>query len=362
MLNNVQGLRAFAAWIVILVHLSLFNTVLLESAFDFGHYGVDVFFVISGFVMVYTTSRKMLTPSQFFLNRVVRIVPLYWSMTIAVFFVAVIAPYFLKSTSDSLIELIKSLFFVPYLKSNGKIHPVLFPGWTLNYEMFFYAVFSLSLFISSRLKQILFVVIVLLALVVAGQIVEPTGTFGTFYTSPLLLEFGAGMLVGLAYPLLLARPVPIIWSVALMTVGTLVIVFAPVGTQLNRVLVIGSASTILVCGALMLEARGWKLRSPLLLLAGAASYAVYLSHPFVVGAIQLAAGKMHLLGGVWLWPALLVALGIASAVGIAIHLLLERPVDRYLRGRLHGKSPIPIGLALWPWRRKSGRAPDVAGQ
>jgi exopolysaccharide production protein ExoZ len=119
----------------------------------FGGGGVDIFFVISGFIMVYTTQSHHVGPFSFFVNRVVRIVPIYWLLTLAVFTLAVIAPHLLGATRAAPSELLKSLLFIPFAKSNGAVQPILFLGWTLNYEMFFYMLFALGPFSENAQEQ-----------------------------------------------------------------------------------------------------------------------------------------------------------------------------------------------------------------
>src|SRR5690606_6191568 len=127
----------------------------------------------------------------------------------------------------------------------------------------------------------------LLIMVAAGAIAQPGSVFGRFYTSPLLLEFALGMLIGLAHPRLRSPAATIV--VAAMVVATLVIVFVPIDREngLLRLAVIGLPSAVLVTGALLLEARGLRLDdASALVKAGSASYAVYLSHPFALGAVE----------------------------------------------------------------------------
>jgi exopolysaccharide production protein ExoZ len=361
MLNNVQVLRAVAAFGVVLVHVALFDKPLLGRALEFGRYGVDLFFVISGFVMVYTVARRPLGPGQFFLNRLIRIVPLYWALTLAVFTVALVAPQLLKATTADPVDLVKSLLFIPYRKSNGLMHPVLFPGWTLNYEMFFYALFALSLFIKRPVISVIAVVGTLAALVVAGVLLKPTSDVARFYTSPLLLEFGYGMIIGLIFPWLQRQRGLAILAGTMVAVGLGTIALLPLAVEIrNQALVIGLPATVAVAGALMLEVEGKRVSSPTLLLLGAASYALYLVHPFVVEGVREVADRLGLLG-VPFGLVVAVVVGTAGALfaGVALHLLLERPVDQWLRRRLgtyQAPGRIRDSLALWPWKHV-GRDP-----
>jgi exopolysaccharide production protein ExoZ len=72
-------------------------------------------------------------PGAFLRRRFVRIVPPYWAFTFVLFAIAVKYPFLLKTTRPDVVELVKSLLFIPFAKANGIMQPVLFLGWTLNY-------------------------------------------------------------------------------------------------------------------------------------------------------------------------------------------------------------------------------------
>ena len=132
-IDSIQVLRFFAAFSVMMVHLPVF---------EFGIWGVDIFFVISGFIMMYVTENN---EKFFLLKRIFRIVPLYWILTLGVFALAIFVPDVLNNTTANIVHLIKSLFFIPFDKNGTGHFPILFLGWTLNFEVIFYFLFSLSL-------------------------------------------------------------------------------------------------------------------------------------------------------------------------------------------------------------------------
>ena len=154
-----------------------------------GHAGVDIFFVISGFIMVYVTPRDM-SALQFLRNRILRVAPLYYLITFVTFGFALFLPGLMQSTEANIGHLIKSLLFVPFEKSNGYLHPTVFVGWTLNYEMMFYALFGIALLMRRHL------VAAAIALVLAVLLANLTdGVVQRFYGNPIVLEFVACMLV-----------------------------------------------------------------------------------------------------------------------------------------------------------------------
>lgn len=103
--------------------------------------GVDLFFVISGFIMWWTTSGIEITPGRFMLKRVHRIVPLYWAVTGFYVVVLLVAPRFMQTGALDPAHAIASFLFIPWQHPVlAPAYPLVTPGWTLNYEMFFYVV------------------------------------------------------------------------------------------------------------------------------------------------------------------------------------------------------------------------------
>src|SRR5688572_9349206 len=142
-----------------------FNHLVLGAA------GVDLFFVISGFVMVYSSESlfgRREGPLRFLLRRLARIAPLYWAVTIAIIL------YIYAAHGSKLFEiyspasLIASFLFYPYPRLDGLAFPVHLLGWTLNYEMFFYAVFAAAIVLPRR-AAVVAVCAALVALVVTGR-------------------------------------------------------------------------------------------------------------------------------------------------------------------------------------------------
>ena len=193
MINNIQLIRAFAALNVVLMH-TLFSANSYDlpaqylSIFDqseWGNNGVDLFFVVSGFVMVFTQSHRPKSAAQFFKNRIIRLVPIYWALTLLFASIFFLAPAAFRETAVTFEHLLSSLFFV----SNVVVgeNPVLFVGWTLEYEMLFYSVFALGILLPTSKAKVLFPILLLLSLTVFSEI------------DLILLEFIFGMVAALIY-------------------------------------------------------------------------------------------------------------------------------------------------------------------
>ena len=176
-LPSVQILRAVAALGVLTYHtfvdisLRLGGTVVLHNLV-IGAAGVDLFFIISGFVMVYSSESLFGhrdAPRVFFLRRLARVAPLYWAVSVVILAYVLIA---YRSLIDiySVGSVIASFAFVPYPApgNNSLMQPVHGLGWTLNYEMFFYVVFTAAILLPRRFA-VMAVATVFLALVAIGR-------------------------------------------------------------------------------------------------------------------------------------------------------------------------------------------------
>jgi exopolysaccharide production protein ExoZ len=130
-----------------------------------GAAGVDLFFIISGFIIVYASEPlfgKPAGPQVFFLRRLIRIAPLYWTVT-AFFIVLFLASpngfaATIAASNTSIGAIIASFMFLPFARPDGTMFPLHSVGWTLNYEVFFYVIFEALLFYpgSALLQRLVF--------------------------------------------------------------------------------------------------------------------------------------------------------------------------------------------------------------
>jgi exopolysaccharide production protein ExoZ len=324
-LVSIQYLRGLAASAVLIFHACQ------KGGLDFGvgAAGVDLFFVISGFIMWVVSEARPLRPRQFVGRRIERIVPLYWLVTLGAAGVAISLPGVFPNMAPTWSHVLGSIFFVPHRDAAGAIYPLIVPGWSLNYEMFFYAIFAVGLALSARLR-LPYLVAVLLAFVAAGRLVQSNSPLWLTYTDPLLLEFLAGVLLGAAYTRQIRLPA--VLCLLLIAVGVLGYAATPLlGLHIAawRVLQWGLPAVAIVTGAVMLERAGkvgyW--RAPHFL--GDASYSLYLVHGFAVSAAFKLAGKLQL-------PlALTVTLAVVAGLlaGMATYKLVEQPLLRLMKYR-----------------------------
>lgn len=296
--------------------------------------GVDIFFVVSGFVMVHSSARLFGQGGAsrvFLLRRLIRIVPLYWTATLAFLAVALLLPGALNSRPPSPSDLAASLLFWPFVNAAGSVQPVYSLGWTLNYEMLFYGLFALALAFARTARGVAGLVALALAVLLAAQ-----GLFGlplpfSFWGQPIVLEFALGMAIGLARAEGARLSGALRWAFVLAA-GLLFMATAAwsQGTP-AAVAAFGAASALVVAAAAL--GRGEVAPSALVrLLArlGDASYALYLVHPFAMRALR----EVFVRAGM-ATPRLYVALALvlACVAALAVHRWFERPATRALRRR-----------------------------
>jgi exopolysaccharide production protein ExoZ len=281
LINNIQFLRAVSAILVIFFHLAPIYVALKIPQFGGG--GVDIFFVISGFIMARTRQMNSMSAASFLSNRIKRIVPLYWIVTLFVFGLSTFSPGLMKSPHTSISELVQSLLFIPFSKDGAITGPVLFLGWTLNYEMMFYLIFSVS-FLYPKKIGLNFAILCIFFLVSVGQFSSPIMPIAKFYTDPIMLEFCYGIIIAISYDLIPYHAS--IHSKALVFLlsltSLLMVILMPVlWRDIARPLLSGIPAAMLVSCVLILEKWNLCIRSASALLLGSASYSIYLLHIFV---------------------------------------------------------------------------------
>lgn len=338
---SVQALRAIAALSILIVHYSFLRNILTGRAAErIPLYqlsaGVDLFFVISGFIMVYASERLFGFADswrEFLARRISRIVPIYW---LATFAECLLNP-------PELSWLLSSLLFIP---TSARNFPVLGVGWTLNFEMFFYFVFSSFLFLP-RNAAVVKIGSLLALLAVLGA---PFAPFSVWF-SPIILEFAMGMGVALAYREGLRFP----WwiRVALVAGGCWFIwryeSYGPL--PLDRWAFWGIPAAMILGGTVLgSDLRFGRLVKPIVAL-GDSSYALYLFHSIFASLIIRFSSR---LSGIPLWQILLAGMTLSIIAALAIHYWVEVPLTRTMRRLLRaefgdnhkaGTAVSPIGSA-----------------
>lgn len=345
-LNSLQALRAFAAVLVVVGHLFGEAKQMYKVDYDFTDFpwgcGVDLFFVISGFVMVYTNYGdfgKAGSWRLFILKRIIRIVPLYYIFTTLMILMVILFPHLLHTAKLDILQFASSYAFWPYARDDGTIRPILSLGWTLNYEMLFYFLFAALMFI--RLHLAIPLIILLLAVSsLLGHLLDPQIIALKFWTNSIILEFALGMLVGLIYLrsgkfndhfFWLPAIVAALGSFFVLRVASADIVHLP------RFISWGLPAFLLVLVASVVLPRKIEDRIPAIFrFLGDSSYALYLCHPFVFGLIGIFWRELELVSPSYGWLFILVTFVSCCVVSMGIHMWLEGPLLKYMKNRWLG--------------------------
>lgn len=179
--NSIQALRGFTALFVALEHVRYLSC---------GAFGVDIFFIISGFMAMFATHKDT---KHFLKKRLIRIYPLYALVTLGTFMILLVFPELFHLTEANPVYLIKSLCFIPFEISPGILQPIVRVGWTINYEMLFYLLFFISFRISHKYRGLICSGFLVL-LILIGHLLPAESTLLTFYGDFIQLEFILGIL------------------------------------------------------------------------------------------------------------------------------------------------------------------------
>ncbi|MEW6436828.1 MAG: acyltransferase [Pseudomonadota bacterium] len=353
-IRSIQILRAAAALSVAFGHLQSESLSMPAAAatnfkpilLDLTGAGVDLFFIISGFVMVYA-SRDLFESATggrtFLRRRIARIVPLYWLTTTVFLLTMLLLPHALSSAPPTSLEIVKSYFFIPYAHPGAKdILPIYKLGWTLNYEMFFYVVFAVLIFLPMH-RALSAIAALFLALVAMGALFSPSAGPFAFWTHPIILEFVMGAFLALMF--LAGRRLSSWQALLLLLCGlagfaaTTISGFDAHGAW--RPLLWGLPAVLIVAAAVLRDAaHGSK---PVLfgffVLLGDASYALYLLHPLVIRALRLMWDRLGLSQAASPWLFVGLALLLIVPAAILVHLVFERPMTRHIQRLLTPPAP-----------------------
>lgn len=334
-LASIQFLRFVASTLVVLFHSEVQLYRLSDGTrtnhVPFASFGTDLFFVISGFIMVYITYEKRLGFADFMTRRILRIVPLYWLYMCGLIGLWIVWRKVFHSTALDPWHVLASFAFLPYPHPVlGLQQPLMPVGWTLNYYMAFYVVFACALALSPAWRVTAAGLFLSLLVGVQALVHAPAGPLH-FYGATVQLEFVYGMLIAL---LVLNGPK---WGSAAIVAafGVSVAIFADglwlgVSEGSERALFWGlSAATLLLACVLAERTWGWPADA-LSQRLGNASYSIFLSNLFSLGALGLLLSHLHAYEalGPGVVQALLVVCGVAA--GYVAHILIEKPLMKII--------------------------------
>jgi exopolysaccharide production protein ExoZ len=342
-LNSIQYLRCFAIFSVFFLHLNTKVTI--------GHFGVDIFFVISGYVMALLASKNT-DPSKFIKDRIFRIVPLYWATTLVVFILAVYFGDKMLKTSANIESLLLSLAFIPFYKFETEITPLYAIGWTLMFEMLFYVAMFIALLykkhIDKSVNPLVFSFILVASLTFFASLTNKHNPYLQFMGSQNSYVFLYGIII---YWLNTAKFIqnisrPNWYYLTALALAVLYCMAGEVYLMPYRALSVGIPAFLIVFIATRIEydsniAMPLKIKSALLYIAEI-SYAFYLTHILVImGMKRVLAQKMPALAPDTLFGAML-ALVIALVVAVITHHIFDKPVNGFLKQQFIGNQRMKL--------------------
>jgi exopolysaccharide production protein ExoZ len=335
-IKSIQALRGMAILLVLARHIFVMEgkfgggEMFLPSILRTGDSGVDIFFVISGFIMVVISRGRFQMPAElgmFLYKRVTRIYPLYWLYSLVILGLFLAAPELQKTHS----HLAASLLLLPQ-----SVTPLLGQGWTLVHEVYFYVVFSFALLLPE--KQLSRFLLLWGLLVAAGynMYLQHPLQLGSatvkLITNPITIEFVLGACIALAVQRGAHRGGWWCLIGGSLLLPASLLFFDPLEFEGLRFFCYGLPALLILYGAVTLEKEG-RFQLPRWLGAlGDVSYSIYLSHILVITAVGRMWSKVQHPG---LWDnalAVIVMAGGAVACGIASYRWIELPLLRICQG------------------------------
>lgn len=332
--DGIQALRFVAALLVVILHSTFYAHERLDSSvsvWELGGIGVDIFFIISGFVMVISTTSLVGRKDgwkYFGMRRLVRIVPMYWIATTVKLLTLLVLPAAVLHAQLDPTKTVLSYLFLPSRNVDGEVQPLLGVGWTLTFEMAFYAIFTVALLL--RLAPMWFCAAVL-SLLALGNIVRPDDWPPVaVYLNPIVLYFLVGMAIG-RWAMDHRTRALVAWLGYIFLVW--VLVAAADGWTLpdSERIVERLFVVCLVVAAVVLEPYiGGKIPRPVLYM-GDASYSLYLFHPLIAPIVPTVLAIVGLTSG---WVSVILSITVAIVAAAIIYRFIERPVTSFLQERL----------------------------
>jgi exopolysaccharide production protein ExoZ len=332
---TIQALRAVAALLVVLLHAFETWGERVDPAapgvnWENGASGVDIFFIISGFVMV-ISSRRLVDQAGawliFLRHRVVRIVPLYWLLTTTKILAVVVLAGVVLRTGLDFNFVAGSYLFLPVTDSAGHFRPVLPVGWTLTFEFLFYLLFAAALAIRVDVLRVIIPGLGLIAIAALAR--TQAWPAWTILFDTIVVEFVFGVMLA-KWTLRGFRLQPAIAGVFILF-GFGLILIVPMISENARVLTWGIPAFVIVAGAVSLERFVAPVLPRWLLTLGDASYSIYLSHGFVLPAFGILVSTI-VSRGFWAEGlTIILCLLVSSIAGWIVFILIESPMLHAMR-------------------------------
>ncbi|WP_409439073.1 acyltransferase family protein [Psychromonas sp. GE-S-Ul-11] len=321
MINSIQYLRGIAAILVVYYHSTIKavqNNITDASIFNVGESGVDLFFIISGFIICFVTDNKNFKVLNFLKSRVLRIIPLYWFFTLIALIAYFLVPTMVNSSGGKTL-ILESFFLIPteskYLIQNG---------WTLSYEFYFYLICSFILV--CRLNKIW--LLTLLCLLPLISYLTPSSIY--FFFDQFLLEFAMGTLSYIAYHKKVNSYLQISCLLAVLVLFLLLVNVAGLS---NRFIIYGLPMWLIFHIGLLINNKlnvfELSILGKFLHNLGNSSYSLYLSHTFTLVVFNKI--YLYFFGAGELFSYLLYLVVSSLIVGHLVFIYIETNLNKYAK-------------------------------
>ena len=359
-LDAIQCLRGLAALMVVADHLmerliknGLLSQDMFRWAWALGDTGVFSFFAISGFIIVYSNRAQPgpASAANFLKRRFVRIVPMYYLCTLGYIVMSMAA----KKGLPDWPHVLASLLFLPLARPDGAtavtasapnayvlFRPVYELGWTLNYEMLFYALIAVTVVIGLSLRRTTFVLVAIMGIAAtAGLFLRlPAGhNLGfdmiIYYTRMIVLFFATGVIaafIRLRVPALARRldTWPMVSAIAVALAVIADVMASAMMASPYPVLLLATFILIVLASSPTLMAASHSHVLGAVRTVGDASYSIYLTHSFFLGAVAFVAARLPVPAVVAVPAAFAGAFAVSIGVGMLCYAFIERPLLRRL--------------------------------
>lgn len=349
-LAGITSLRGLAATLVLVIHSFLFlgYSHTYSKNFELTNIGVDLFFVLSGFIMAFAHwddfGKGVTSVSTFLKKRVIRIYPMYFLVTLLTAIILYVAPKLFYAMEYSNLLVIKSLLFIPSQIGSGT-SLILAVAWTLAFEVVFYLIFSLCL-LFRRDAGLAMTVAALLFWGIGGATVSSSNYIMEFFLSTLPLEFMVGILICIYFKSSHYKPItyPAAIAVTLMIASLALLALTlpyPVTertlTDNNRVIYYGIPAAVIFFCFLNISQSKTKWIAAAINAIGDASYSTYLTHFLTIGAIKFVAARTGIIESTNIYVLVVFSCAFCTICGIAAHKIVEAPATRLFRTVLLNK-------------------------
>jgi len=351
-LNLLQVIRGLAAVLVVFHHVSSSSEVYFNSVWVYDFFNssraLDIFFVLSGFIITYihfNDLKRKTNVKDFFIKRFNRIYPVFWIVSL------VYLAFYLAVKTYSVYDLPSGFMIKSFLLIDTKIPPMVRVAWTLSYEVIFYFVFGLCIAFGLRVAKVIWVLWLLITLACyfllpANSIPYPfnnfvlgilIGCFAGYILSRMRLNTMAESAIKFRYKSLLSAGIfifVVMWGLTF---------FTDFGqkTAIESRVILGVCGALIIMGAAIADLKKYIKAPILLLIVGDASYLIYLTHYMVLALFYKVAMHYPQMYSSGLRVFLLGACAAIAAVifGVITHVIIEKPLIRFLNRITLGKKP-----------------------